>query len=219
MHYLKLFYDWTEAWAPLIAIIAWIVAKPELQRKMVPVIVYFLCAVVLNVCIDYSWKYKEDVPIWMAEDNTVLYNTQSILRCIVFLVFFQLNLKSWYARMNLILGGIYLVFVGVNFLFFENIMNFSSISTTAESIMLISSCLLYFFMVLSDDEMVHVVKLPGFWFTIGVLLYTTANFAVFLMFTSLVKIDGDFATNLWHVHNAFYFVLCCCTAKAYHTYG
>jgi hypothetical protein len=211
---LREFYDWTEAWAPLIPIAAWLLLPAAKKNFATPTQWYFFIALVINIIIDVSWKFKHQLGGW-AQDNNVFYNIQSLIRALLFLAFFYRIQSGLFKTATRWIAILYLVFVVANYIWLEPIETYASKGASAEALALLVACLLYLFKILSDDEIPRISQDPYFWITIGLLLYVTTNFAIFLGYASLMITAAEFAVVIWDIHNAFYLLFCILAAKAY----
>ncbi|HET9745665.1 MAG TPA: hypothetical protein VFP97_08130, partial [Chitinophagaceae bacterium] len=72
-------------------------------------------------------------------------------------------------------------------------------------------CLLYFYIVNMDDQIKSLTALPHFWIVVGLTLYTSVNFLIFLFYKYLISAEftaeWEFAIDIWNVHNLSYIVL------------
>ena len=170
----------------------------------------------LNILIDVAVVLKNRAPFWMFPNNYI-YNIHSIFRFICFSSFFiylkqpfLVNLKKWIPVFSIL-------FVVINFLFFENFFrpnSFSSRLFAVEAGLLLFYCLQYYLYHLSEDK---VFKRGGdFWIVTGLSIYVIFNFPYFLLYTTLVEHHLFIAMNFWNFHNITYIILCIFIAKAFY---
>lgn len=212
--------DWAEVWTVFIPISILLFFDVD-KVKIRPIHIYFISALILNLLIDASWIYSTELldrgfDFWLIRDNNVLYNFQSVIRVILFTIFLWGFLPTTYRKI-LKVG---LVFYGsvilVNFIFLESPLQFSSRLFSAESLILLTVCILYFITVLNLDSIFSFRKQPAIWIAIGLSLYEASNFSIFLFYSILVNHAKNFAVNVWYFHNLFFGVLCIFCAKAFY---
>jgi|SRR5689334_9314986 len=213
---LKLVIDWSEVWALFIPLIALLFAgkQPLFLR---PVIIYLIIALFINLIGDVIGDFKRYLPGWL-QSNNPLYNIHSVLRFTCFGYFFILLRQPHFSRIKKILPLISLLFLVINFVFFENFFNPESLSgnlLTAEAYLLLIYCVLYYLSQLRDDD----DKMSGksdFWVVTGLSIYVVINFFVFLFYAPMLTANGQLLDKMWSVHNVAYVILCICVAKAFY---
>ena len=80
--------DWSEVWALFIPLIVLFVKKKQ-PAFLKPVIIYLFIALPLNLFADIIWKFQvvHHFPHWL-KTNTYVYNFHSIVRFLLFSIFF-----------------------------------------------------------------------------------------------------------------------------------
>lgn len=205
--------DWSEVWAPMLALIIICICfkQPSFTKRLL--IIYLIVALALNIPIDIKFNFKAHMPSWF-QNNNWLYNTHSILRTYLFGYFFLQHrylIKSVLLKTLLI---IYTVFVIIDILFIESILNFSSRIFSAESLLMLTCCIFYFLKLIKDDDAKQAKKEPAVWVAVGLFIYEAATFFIFLFFTILMEMTPNFATDIWTIHNIAYVILCGFFVKA-----
>jgi hypothetical protein len=215
---MRLFFDWAEVWLLFIPLSVLLFSKLDV-KKIHPVQVYFIGALFINILIDLSWKCIDILKAkgWgWATDNNVLYNLQSVGRVILFTIFLSKFLSPKYGHVlkwGLIFYSSALL---LNFIFLESPLHFSSRIFSAESLFLLTICILYFLSLLNDDRIISYRQEPAVWIAIGLSLYEASNFSIFLFYSILMSQVINFAVAIWDVHNIFYGILCIFSAKAFY---
>lgn len=208
--------DWSEVWALLIPIVAlWIHLQQSAELR--PVLIYVLLAFLLNLMIDLMIPLKPFLPAWL-QSNNPLYNVHSIVRFICFSIYFVRLPGMTHRKLVRILSNLSLLFLVVNFTFFEKFYNFRSFSSnlfTAEAFVLLVYCLLFYLSVLQDDNG-NFLQSPHFWLVTGLCIYVVTNFFVFLFYEPMVNMDVELALNIWNLHNLSFIVFCLFMAKAFY---
>ena len=217
---LKEILDWSEVWALLIplAILIW---KRNRTPYLKPVRIFLLVAFILNAFIDFISNLKG--PLGITSDNflfnnNVFYNISSVARLFLFAWFFILLHQRFLHRVKKIIPFIFLAFILVNFIFFENFVPqgdkeiFSSRLLATEAGLLLFYCLQYFIYIIVEDKTVKLGQQPGFWVVTGLSLYVAVNFFIFLFYATLSKDASptqlNFVLKLWNVHNIVFIIFC-----------
>jgi len=125
-------------------------------------------------------------------------------------------------RIKAIIPYGFLIYVLINFIFFENFFpqgNFESFSSrllATESALLLFYCLQYFIYLIIEEKTTGIQVQPGFWITTGLSIYVAASFFIYLFYTYLTSAKRNFAMNIWDVHNIVFIILCIFIAKQFH---
>jgi hypothetical protein len=209
--------DWSEVWAPLIGLIL-LTFKGKQPFFLNPIIIYLWFALVIDSIIDAGWKFEGSVPGWM-HPNNYLYNIHSIIRFICFSSFFIILKQPFQTKIKKIIPFLSLIFLIINFKFFENFYEADTISSrlfAVESGLLLFYCLQYYLFKLREDD-VGEIKDPDYWVVMGLSIYVVFNFFYFLLYTTLLE-NGyvKFVTQMWNFHNISFIILCIFIAKAFY---
>ncbi|HVG41267.1 MAG TPA: hypothetical protein VM888_06620 [Chitinophagaceae bacterium] len=217
---LRVIFDWSEVWAPLIPLL-FIVFKPKQPKHFQPIIIYLVLAVIIDLLIDISWKFKSHVPLWL-QDNNFLYNIHSVIRFICFSIYFTLLNQSYNRKLQKIVPLLSIAFLLINFNGSEHFIeknSFSSRLLAVEAGLLLFYCLQYFLYKLQQEQTID-RKAADYWIVLGLSIYVVFNFPYFLFYKTLLE-NGyrDFVVNMWHFHNVSYILLCILIAKAIYVAG
>lgn len=219
---LKELLDWSEVWATLIPLTVYLIWKPK-ANWLKPILLYLVMALILNLVIDFTWKasslglsdWRKKIFWWLYVEekgkkflyNLIFYNVNSCIRLLCFSWFFYL-VNPAYRKIYMFITALFLSGIVMNFIFFENIfLSFSSRLHTIEAAILLFYCLLYYYAVNMDEEIPSPLALPPFWTVMGMTLYTSVNFLIFLFFKYLTDSEKNYAIEVWNVHNLVYIVL------------
>ena len=218
MKILKEILDWSEVWATLIPLIVYLWFKPK-PAWVKPLLVYIVIALLLGLIIDVTWKSTElGINPWVKKNlwwlyqgnilyTLVFYNINSFIRLVLLTIFFLLVNPS-YKKVYLIITGLFVIGVIINFRLFEDIvLSFSSRQFAVEAAIILFYCLLYFYNVNMNDQIKSLTALPHFWVVVGLTLYTSVNFLIFLFYNYLMSAESKFAIEVWNVHNLSYIAL------------
>ena len=215
--------DWSEVWALLIplAVILW---KKNKTPYLKPVRIFLWISLLLNIGIVLISEYKTKWGLQHGDflwNNNLLYNIGSIIRLLLFAWFFNLLRQRFMHRLKKIIPFAFLVFVLVNFIFYENFIpwgqfeSFSSRLLSTEAALLLFYCLQYFIYLVIEDKPTGLSRQRGFWVVSGLSIYVAVNFFIFLFYEYLSTVTKDFAVNIWDVHNIVFIILCICIAKQF----
>ena len=221
---IRIIFDWSEVWALLIPLIIFIIRKPP-YNWVNPVKWYLLTALLLNVSIDFVW-YVNKYDLWgsVKDDrwnNNIFYNLHSIARLIFFSWFFILLRQRFMHRIKAIIPFGFLLFVLINFIFYENFFpqgskeGFSSRLLATEAALLLFYCLQYFIFMMMEDKTISLSHQPGFWIVTGLSIYVSVNFFIFLFYSYLFSVKV-FAAHIWDVHNIVFILLCLFITKQFY---
>lgn len=219
MNWLNEIIDWSEVWVLLIPLTVFFIKRPK-APWINPVLLYLLISLICNVIVDVTWKSKslgleewcKKIFWWLyvgeKEElyNTIFYNLNSVARLLLFTWFFFIINKN-YKTLYKVTWICFVLFFTINFIYLENIRDFSSRQLSAEAGIMLFYCLLYFYQVNTDDEIPSVTAIPYFWIVTGLTLYTAINFMIFLFFRYLITEEYEFSLNIWTVHNISYIIL------------
>ena len=222
----KLILNWSEVWALLIPLTFIIIKGKNIPLYLKPIRIYVWVALILNVAADLlrrfkiKWGFHDGDLLW---SNNFLYNTHSIARLLLFSYFFILLKQRFMHRVKVIIPVLFVIFVIVNFTFHEKYFDykFSSLLLATEAALLLFYCLQYFIYLLLEDRQIPLKKQPGFWIVIGLSIYISVSFFIFLFYNYIMqymiqKKWKSFAVDIWDVHNIVYIFLCICIARAFY---
>ena len=211
--------DWSEVWALLIPLF-FLFRQRNKSSYLRPVRMYVIIALLINICAISIQKYKTEWGYELGDffySNNLLYNIHSVTRLLLFSWFFILLNQKFMHRIKMIIPFGFIIFVIINFIFYENFFNRYNLSSrllATEAALLLFYCLQYYIFLIIEDKGIPFKKQPGVWIVIGLTFYVAASFFIFLFYDYLVVHDKDFAIDVWDVHNVFYITLCICIAAS-----
>jgi len=142
---LRNIFDWSEVWAPVIPLFAYLLCKNKGETGVIFVFTYTVIAIILNGLADVVWHFNHLMPSWI-QSNNVFYNIHSIMRCSIFsLLFIKQADDSMKKRIYRFLLCLYFLFVIINFTTIQSILFFSSYIFSAEGILLLIRPLIFLF--------------------------------------------------------------------------
>ena len=211
-YFLKIL-EWSEVWALLIPLVILLFRRQQ-PATLKPVIIYLWIAFILNLSIDIITAiniYHHNFDL----SNNTLYNIHSVVRFVCFSLYFIQLPQTSFIKFKKVLTLVFLIFVVINFGFFENFFNFDSFSgnlLATEAYLLLIFCMLYYLSELKDDSK-NLFNGPDFWVVTGLSIYVVVNFFVFLFYLPMIDVDLDLAVNIWNVHNIAFIIFCVFIAK------
>jgi hypothetical protein len=210
--------DWSEVWALFIPASILLYTKQPAIHK--PVVLYTWSALVINIITDVIWKFRTLLPVNLSSNNS-LYNLHSVLTFFLFSSFFIGLNQPFLVKFKRILPLIFLVFIFVNFCFYEDFFDYWQLSSrllSVEAILLLFYSLSYFLFKVNESVNVNIFT-TDFWIATGLGLYVAVNFFIFLLYNELTVHMINFAINLWNVHNISYIVFNLFIAKGFYESG
>jgi len=208
--------NWSESWSLLIPLIVIIFYKPK-GHGIQSLILYVLIAFIINTIATVMVEYYFSMPAWL-KNNNVLYNLHSFIRVIFFSLYIMTIRQYRFPPVLKFLLLAYLVFVAVNFVFFQSPLFISSYLFAAESIILLVFCFSFFLRSMQDDSEVNWLKHPAFLVCTGISLYEVTSFFIFLFFYPLFEKNPEFGDLTMSIHNVMYIILCIMLALALYRY-
>lgn len=213
------FANWAEVWIFLIPLFFVLRCKKEIPTWLKPVRLYVFTGLFLNIIIILSWRFKNkwNLPE-LFHSNNFLYNIHSIVRLLLFSLFFIKLNQPFLPRLKKWLPIGFLLFVIINFSFIEDFYNvnmLSSVMLSIEAGILLFYCLQYLLYLAQEEKDTPFHKQPGFWIVVGLSIYEAVSFPIFLLYTTLVSKAWNFAIGIWDVHNIFLLILCILIAKTF----
>ena len=206
--------DFSEVWALVIPLFV-LLFKRERPGFLKPVIIYLWLALGINLVIDMIWIYKRYFPDWL-QSNNPYYNIHAIARFACFSIFFMLLPQHSFGKLKKLLVAGSVVFILVNFIFFENFFNPDHLSgnlLSAQAYLLLVYCMQYYLAELRDDSGA-IFGGPDFWSVTGLSIYVVISFFVFLFYLPLLNFDPMLADRMWNFHNIAFIIFCIFITKA-----
>ncbi|MEO6488941.1 MAG: hypothetical protein ABIO04_03290 [Ferruginibacter sp.] len=181
-----------------------------------PIVLYVWIAFVLNISQICIWKFGIVFNFSSQPgDNVFIYNTHSIVRLLLFSWFFLQIKQSLLPWSKKLVPVIFIIFILVNFIFFERFTGFSSRTLSLETGLLLFNCLLFYFNISMQDQELAFAKDPAFWITTGLSIYVVVNFPIFLFYNQITARYENFAVHIWDLHNITYIILCLFIARGF----
>jgi hypothetical protein len=214
--YLLLALDWSEVWALMIPLTVLLYRRRQ-PASLKPIIVYLCLGFILNLAIDIIMViniYHHNFDL----SNNPLYNTHSVARFTCFSIYFIQLPQASFTKFRKVLAAASVVFLVINFSFYENFFNPDSLSgnlLATEAYLLLVYCMLYYLSELKDESK-NLFNGPDFWVVTGLGIYVVINFFVFLFYLPMVYVDLDLAVNIWNVHNIAFIIFCLFITKAFY---
>ncbi len=204
--------NWSEVWGLLIPLAVIIIYKPKGEHSRI-LVWYVILALVLNLIATLMVEFYFSLPPSL-QNNNLFYNLHSTTRTVFFSLYILSARKyKFKGILQLLLGG-YLVFITVNFIVNESPLFINTFHFVAESILLLTLCISFFFRSMLDDSNVNWLKHPAFLVCTGLSLYEAATFFIYLFFYPLVLKDWEFGNLTLSIHNVMYVILCVMLAMA-----
>jgi hypothetical protein len=156
-------------------------------------------ALVLVACIPHlATILDQSLPV-------ALYNGYIVIDAIAWPIIFLLSLDgSAQKKLYLTLGGFSVITVISVLLWLGFTKRFYYDLVCLNSMFQVIYIALYFYNLNARDIYVNLRKLPVFWYALGLLLYTTCTFFVFLFYFKINRFyNEEGPTYLWRIHDFF----------------
>jgi hypothetical protein len=205
--------DWAEVWALFLPMI-WIRKQPV---SFQPVVFYLVIALIIDLAVDLIWKFRTFIPSPF-NSNNYLYNVHSVVRFLLFSLFFIRLKQPFLLQLKKIAPVIFGIFLLINFLFFENFFNYNMFSSrllAVEAFLLLLYTLQYYLFKM-NEELAADTFTPDFWIVSGLGIFVSINFFIFLLYNELTIRLNDFAVDVWTIHNVSYVIFNIFIAKAFY---
>jgi len=107
-------------------------------------------------------------------------------------------------KLYLVLGGLFILFCGLNALFFQSIYTYSSYTRSVEALICMLLALNYFARLASDTESSsRIIHKPDFYFNAGIFLYFSGAFMLFIFSNFIItSISRSNFYTIWNIHGA-----------------
>ena len=209
---------WSDVWALLLPmLVLWLNKKPPSYLK--PIIFYLWIALFLNLFADVIGDFRKPLHLPRElQSNNFLYNIHSIVRFMCFSTFFIRLQQPFLTVFKKIVPVLSLLFVLINFSFFENFYNSGHLSgrlLATEAFLLLLYCLQYYLYQLREEEL-EFSREPHFWVATGLSIYVVINFFIFLFYVPMFDTNPKLADKMWDYHNIAYIIFCLFLAKAFY---
>ena len=212
---------WSEVWAFLIPLTIIIIFKPR-GKNVGLLIAYVLTGFFLNFCAIFTLVYPDLVPYFLKYNNNIFYNVHSFVM-VIFLGWYIIKVRP-YKYIALLKGliALYVIFVLINFIFFERPLIYSTRLFTVGSIVLLVLCLYYFIDLIKEESQVSLLKHPSFIISSGICLYHAVTFFIFLflrpMFNSAYNKDPSFSDLMMKITQITFLIFCILLAIGLYQY-
>jgi len=210
----RLILDLSEVWALFIPLTVYYLKK-EKNSYLPLIIAYLYCALLLNTVADIIQKISNPSLPFLFRYNNWLYNIHSIVRTILFLLFFKsIITKFKFFKPNLVMG-LFATVVIATFYKYENFFYINPRLFAFEGIILLFCCMLFFLQRMRDEEL-YLDFDAQLIITTGLMIYEGINFFIFLFYKILTQKERSFAINIWDVHNISFIIFCVFIAYAFY---
>jgi hypothetical protein len=201
--------SWFELAGIIIPLITILRFKPK-GGETRPLVFYVIGAFFLNLCITIIAKLHGRF-VFIPENNFLFYNIHSVVKVLFFgwyLYMFKILKSS--LQIKVLLAG-FLIFIVINFLFFQSLTEFSDRVANTESILLLIFCSSFFLSTITDNSDTIWMHKPVFIVCASINLYAALNFFVFLFFNYLnveERQKAEFSRILMLIFSFSYLFLC-----------
>lgn len=207
--------DWSEVWALFIPL-AVILRKPRRCRECLPLVIYVFVALLLNIISVLIQLYQDEMPAYL-QNNNLFYNLHAVARVYLFSWYIGLISNKRFSSVAKAAIIVFSLFLAVNFIFIESILDLSKWLPVAETVILLLLCMKYFLFSIKDDSEINWIKDPSFSACTAIALYVAATFFVFLFITSpwvTYKVNLQFTLMIAEFYKLIFLIYCVLLAIA-----
>ena len=206
-----------EVWALFIPLLA-INFKTTKNNSLLPVKIYVVTALVLNLWSDLSWQYQKTWHLqgWLTI-NTWVYSFHSVCRFGLLCWFFSyvnMPLNILFKKIIPILFSIFviIIFFKEGFIYYEYVRGQKSPQISyrllsVEACVLLFYCLAYYFKQMQDDILQTKVS-SAFWIVTGLCIFSVCSFPVYLFYPAILNEDSHFTSQIWLVQKIAFLIFC-----------
>ncbi len=214
--------NWSEAWALLLPLLIFLIYKPK-GPYLNWLLIYVISGFILNSLSILYIVNPYIFPFLKHSGNNIFYNVHSFIMVFCFGVYITSVRSYKYAGLlKTVLGG-YLIFVILNFSFFESPMLLSTKHFATGSIVLLFYCLMYFFRSMLEDSKINWLRHPSFLICTSLCLYEAITFFIFLfiypLFNDAYNQNLSFALLMMKIYQGVFVVFCVLLAWGLYLYS
>lgn len=140
--------------------------------------------------------------IFLAEsgvNNMPFFHGYTIVELLVLILFFKRLLNPGVIKRHIfVLAGGFLLFALINAFFIQSLFQFNSYARSIEAIMIIALCFVFFAQQFGTDQLSY--KDPGLWFVMGLFVYFSSSFIIFIISNLSLVLDKYFDWIMWNIH-------------------
>jgi hypothetical protein len=204
--------SWSEVWALLIPLIVIVIHKPK-ELNIRPLVWYVFIAFILNFTATFMVEYYYLLPADL-QNNNVLYNLHSFARVILFSWYLSKITPRQFAFIYKTTLLVYIIFVLVNFRFFESPFILSTRLFAAESIILLFICISFFLRSMQDESGTNWISHPSFLVCTGISMYEAITFFIFLFIYPIAEKNPEFGKISMEIYQIIFIIFCILLALA-----
>src|SRR5688500_8810457 len=209
--------NWSEVWALLIPLLFMFLFRSN-EKELAPLKWYVVIALLLNTVSTVSYIYNEQMPAFL-KNNNIFYNLHSLARVLFFSWYIYLITPKQHKYLNRMVIAVYLIFVVVNFLLFENPLYISTKMFAAESIVLLFLGISFMLRSIQDETVTNWTSQPSFIVCVAIVLYEAITFFIFLFILPLAEKDPDFGLLMLKVYKIAFVIFCILLAISFRNYA
>lgn len=135
-----------------------------------------------------------------------LLSTYTIIEYILLSTYLYILFRKKLLKRVLIIFSIFFLIISIGNLIFINHLapgEIDSIPLAVSSLILISGSIIYFFESIQNPDVTFIYSKPSFWVVVGIMIYFSGTFFLFLQYENLSEIDKE---NFWII-NMICFIL------------
>lgn len=142
------------------------------------------------------------------ERNLHIYNLALIFNMIpLFLVYYYEFSEKLLKNVVLALITVATIFSVANITLIQGIEVFNTFSVLVINFFLTALTLLYFYTILKKAENLNLIKIPLFWMSAGLLVYSAGTFLIFSLYEIYNNLSYSTSVKIWAINSILYILL------------
>ena len=153
------------------------------------------------LCISFSADISNIIYIKLCFKGAEIVNIYFLLQFILVSTIFTMLCEQMKGLIYSI-GGAYILFFILNSIYQQPISAFQSNIATLQDVIIIVYAFVYFYLVLKELEIGHLLRYSSFWIVTSLFLYSLLSVYIFAISTFVFNhLPGIYGTYLWMFHN------------------
>ncbi len=161
---------------------------------------YLAMMLLLSFLVD-GFGFLSDFWFPLGKSGNAIVNTYGFFEIWMVIMLYHMQLSPEKKLPFLIITILLVIAQFVELLVFQDYMHFAAVSRAIFAAVVTVLGLLYFFKLIKELPTVRVYNVPMFWINIGMMVYYTGNFFLFVMRNYLVYVLQSNISYHWSVHN------------------
>jgi len=173
--------------------------KIHSKEKSLRVIFYFIIYTIIHEALGYYFH-----EIGSMADALVLLSIYTAVEFSTFCLFYFYSVSEGLMKKAVLpIGGLFLVFAGIDFFLVNQMTAIDSMAIGVESILIILMCIYYLIVQIKGSSNLFVYSTSNFWIVITFLIFFSGTFFLYIMLESQFE-DKSYRTLYTFINSIFY---------------